>query len=395
MLDEIYHAIDPIAFQLGPLTVRWYGLGYIVGIVLGMYVLYRTAKHWNIRFSADTMLTVMLAAAIGIIVGGRIGFILFYNLEYYLAHPLEIFAFSRGGMSFHGGLLGMIIAVALAARFIKMPFLTLCDLVAIGAPIGLFLVRCANFINGELWGAPTDLPWGVVFDGAGSEPRHPTQLYEAMLEGVVIFVVLFVLSRRVPPRPRGFFVGVFMLLYGVFRIAVEFVRIPDAQIGYLLGTDWLTTGMVLSFPMICLGVIALIFVWRTRLPQKGCLPSAVEVARDDAGKDSDEDADESSDTAAGEDLLEDLGENSSEVADEASEGSAGEGSEVSSGVGSCEDSAASPGEGSRMSLDESVDEDSGGAPVEDLHEATGEVSDGAADKDTGEAASGDLGEVGR
>jgi len=379
MLDEIYHAIDPIAFQLGPFTVRWYGIGYIVGILIGVIVLYRTAKRWGIKFNTDNLLTVILAATLGIIVGGRVGFILFYNLEYYLANPLQVFALTNGGMSFHGGLLGMIVAVAIAARCIKMPFLSLCDLVAIGAPIGLFLVRFANFINGELWGSPTDLPWGVVFDGAGALPRHPTQLYEALLEGVVLFIVLFVLSRRVPPRPRGFFVGLFMLLYGIFRIAVEFVRLPDTQIGYLLGTDWLTMGMVLSLPMVCLGIIALIFVWRTRLPQGGCLSDAVEGASEGEGE------------GVGGGEIEDEGKG--EVVDAAADEVVQDGASEGEALVEEPNEVASEGEGESEALAEEPNENSCEELPDDTSEAAGEDTGEVAGEDTSEVSSEDSADV--
>ena len=269
MLNDIYHALDPVAFQIGPLVVHWYGLGYIFGILIGALLFYLIAKRWSIKIPLEAMLTMILAGTLGIFLGARIGFILFYNLEYYIAHPLEVFAVYNGGMSFHGGVLGMVIAVAIASRILKIPLLTLGDLIVIVAPIGIFLVRFTNFINGELWGSVTDVPWGVVFEAAGSQARHPSQLYEAFLEGIVLFVVLFAFSRRVPPRPRGFFAGVFFTLYGVFRIAVEFVREPDVQIGYLLGTDWLTTGMVLSIPMVLAGIAFFIFAYRRKLPQQG------------------------------------------------------------------------------------------------------------------------------
>ena len=302
MLDELYHAIDPIAFQIGQFAVKWYGLGYIFGIFIGIFILYRIAQRWNIKFSLESLLTIIIASMIGIIFGARLGYILFYDLSYYIAHPLEIFVFT--GMSFHGGLLGMVAAVAVCAKILKIPLLTLGDLVVIAAPVGIFLVRIANFINGELWGAPTDLPWGVVFDIAGSMPRHPSQLYEAFLEGVVIFVALFILSRRTPPRPRGFFSGMFMVLYGVFRIAIEFVREPDAHIGYLFGTGWLTMGIVLSIPLLLAGIVFLVFACRTRLPQQGMrqdiqqglqsglLEGAQGNVREDAQEGSQEDAGE-------------------------------------------------------------------------------------------------------
>jgi phosphatidylglycerol:prolipoprotein diacylglycerol transferase len=207
-----------------------------------------------------------------------LGFVLFYGAGHYLANPAEIvFGIGSGGMSFHGGLLGMVIAMGIVARLTGIPFLTLGDLVVIAAPVGIFLVRVANFINGELWGAVTDLPWGVVFDitGGGLEPRHPTQLYEACLEGLVLLCVLSACARKVPPRPRGSFVGIFLLLYGVFRVLIEFVRQPDAQLGYLFD-GWLTMGMLLSLPMIVAGVAFLVFACRKRLPQRG-LPEPLEL----------------------------------------------------------------------------------------------------------------------
>jgi phosphatidylglycerol:prolipoprotein diacylglycerol transferase len=268
LLNEIYQALDPIAFWIGPFAVRWYGLGYIVGILLGGYVISRTCKRWNINFSFDALLTVFIAATLGIILGGRLGYVLFYDFGRYLANPAEILAFSQGGMSFHGGVLGMALAAYVASRFIKMPLATLADLIVIAAPIGIFLVRITNFINGELWGAPTDLPWGVEFESGGGIARHPTQLYEALLEGVVIFIALQVLSRKKPLLPRGSYLGIFLLLYGIFRIAVEFVRQPDIQLGYLAG-GWLTMGMVLSIPLVIIGLALFLIATRRRSPQKG------------------------------------------------------------------------------------------------------------------------------
>lgn len=268
MLNDIYQALDPIAFTIGSLSVRWYGLAYSLGVLLAGFLIIRTARHWKLSITLDHVLTITLAAIIGIVVGGRLGYVLFYGEGYYFQHPELIFAFSNGGMSFHGGVIGMLVALIVVARVTTIPFLTLGDLVVIAAPIGLFLGRVANFINGELWGAPTTLPWGVVFAGAGALPRHPSQLYEALLEGVVLFMVLYLLSHKLPARPRGTFVGVFLALYGLFRIAVEFVREPDAHIGYLLG-DWLTMGMVLSLPLVVAGIGFVIFVRITQLPQAG------------------------------------------------------------------------------------------------------------------------------
>ena len=187
----------------------------------------------------------------------------------YAANPLSILEFNRGGMSFHGGFIGALVAGIVAARIVKMPYLTLVDLAIIGVPIGLFFGRCANFVNGELWGAPTDLPWGVVFGGsAGTVARHPSQLYEALLEGALLFIILFIMSRKRPPFPRGTYFGTFMIGYGICRFAIEFVRQPDAQLGYLWG-GWLTMGQVLSVPLIVAGICLLVYAAKKKLPQEG------------------------------------------------------------------------------------------------------------------------------
>ena len=270
MLDSLYHLIDPVAFSIGPFSVRWYGLAYVLGFALAAFIVWKVARHWKIKFSVDDLLTIMVCVIIGIILGARIGYCLFYGNGYYFAHPLEFFAFQQGGMSFHGGLVGALLAGIAASKITGAPYLTLADLGVIAGSIGLFFGRFANFINGELWGAPTDLPWGVVFGGAaGDVARHPSQLYEGVLEGLVIFIVLIALSRKLPPRPRGTFTGAFLLMYGIFRCLIEFVREPDAQLGYLFG-GWLTMGMVLSIPLVIAGAILLFFASKRKLPQIGC-----------------------------------------------------------------------------------------------------------------------------
>lgn len=269
MLNDIFQSLDPVAFTLGPVTVRWYGIAYILGFVCAALVIWRLAKRWRVRVNEDALLTIMVCAIIGIIVGGRLGYVLFYGNGVYLQNPLEIFALNHGGMSFHGGLIGALLSGIVAAKFTGIPYLTLADLGCVAAPLGLFFGRLANFVNGELWGAPTDLPWGVVFGGvAGNFPRHPSQLYEAVLEGIVIFCVLFALSRKLPPRPRGTFLGIFLIMYGAFRFLVEFVREPDVQLGYLWG-GWLTMGQLLSVPLIIVGVCVLIYAVRMKKPQQG------------------------------------------------------------------------------------------------------------------------------
>ena len=278
MLNDIYQNLDPVALSLGPLVVRWYGLAYVAGFALAAFIIYRIARRWRLGLTMDDLLTLMICAIVGVVVGGRLGYVLFYGDGYCFAHPLEILAFNQGGMSFHGGLVGLLAGGAVAARLTRVPYLTLADLGAIAAPLGLFFGRCANFVNGELWGAPTDGPWGVVFGGAaGMMPRHPSQLYEAVLEGLVIFCVLFALSRRLPPRPRGTFVGAFLVLYGIFRFLIEFVREPDAQLGCLWG-GWLTMGQLLSAPLVVAGVALLVYAARRKLSQEGPQrPSAPEA----------------------------------------------------------------------------------------------------------------------
>ena len=268
-LDELYHSLDPIAFSLGPFEVRWYGLAYMAGFICAGLIMYAYAKRWKLNLSGDDVYTVMIGIAFGIIIGARIGYVVFYGAGYYLSHPLEIFMLNQGGMSFHGGLVGAVIGCAIAARSIHASFLTLGDLVVCGAPLGLFFGRCANFVNGELWGKETALPWGVMFETGGGVYRHPSQLYEALLEGIVIFLVLFALSRKVPPRPQGFFLGSFLALYGVFRFLIEFVRVPDAQLGYLFG--FITMGQLLSLPLVVAGIALIVWSLKNQRPQVGRL----------------------------------------------------------------------------------------------------------------------------
>lgn len=269
MLNDIYQSLDPIAFSFGPIVVRWYGIAYVLGFVCAALVMYRVSKRWKVRIDADSLITIMFCVIIGVIIGGRLGYVLFYGNGEYLKNPLEILAFNHGGMSFHGGLIGALVAGIVAAKLTKIPYLTLADLGCIGAPIGLFFGRCANFINGELWGAPTDVAWGVVFGGsAGTMPRHPSQLYEALLEGVILFAVLYFLSRKQPPRRRGTFLGLFLIMYGCFRFVIEFVREPDVQLGYLWG-GWLTMGQLLSVPLVLVGIGVLVYALRMKKPQQG------------------------------------------------------------------------------------------------------------------------------
>lgn len=267
-LDDLYHSLNPIAFWVGPFAVRWYGLGYLVGFIAAGVLMTRNARRWKLDLTTEDILDVLTAICFGVIVGGRLGYVVFYGAGAYLKDPLSIFALNQGGMSFHGGLVGAILGGSIVCWRKRLHVLTLTDLGVCGAPVGIFLVRCANFVNGELWGKETDLPWGVMFPTGGEVYRHPSQLYEAVLEGLVMFLLLWALARKVPPRPQGTFAGVFLLWYGVCRILIEFVRVPDAQLGYLFG-GFVTMGQVLSLPLVVAGIALLAWAHKTALPQAG------------------------------------------------------------------------------------------------------------------------------
>jgi phosphatidylglycerol:prolipoprotein diacylglycerol transferase len=263
-----FPAFDPVLVHVGPFVVRWYALAYIVGILAGWrYVraLVRAEKLWGgaAPLSVADYDDFVLWATFGIILGGRIGYVLFYNPGYFFAHPADIVQLWKGGMSFHGGFLGCVVAVIAFARLRGIPFLSLGDLTCAAAPIGLFLGRIANFVNGELWGRPSDVPWAMVFPNAGPLPRHPSQLYEAGLEGLVLFAVLAALVRGGALKRPGTITGAFALGYGLARLTSEFFREPDAQLGFLWGG--LTMGMLLSLPLMLAG-IAFIVVAQRRSP---------------------------------------------------------------------------------------------------------------------------------
>ena len=242
--------IDPVALSIGSLQLRWYGLMYLAGFglgwMLGRWRASRPGSGWT-GPDVDDLLTCVM---IGIILGGRIGYVLFYDLPVYIHDPMEIMRIWNGGMSFHGGLLGVLGAFWYFARTRGRTFLEVSDFIAPLIPQGLFFGRLGNFINGELWGKVSDVPWAVVFPGAGPLPRHPSQLYEAALEGLLLFIILWVFSLK--PRKVGAVSGLFALAYGVFRFAVEFVRMPDVQLGYL-AFGWLTMGQLLCVPLILAG----------------------------------------------------------------------------------------------------------------------------------------------
>jgi len=254
----IHPNIDPVAIQIGPLAVRWYGLMYLAGFMAAWWLGVRRIKAGLAPVTREQLDDLLFYAVLGVILGGRLGYVLFYKPGYYFSHPLEIFAVWHGGMSFHGGFLGVLVAMGYVAHKHRVNWWALMDYVAPLVPIGLGAGRLGNFINGELWGRVTTLPWGMVFPGAGPLPRHPSELYEFALEGVTLFVILWWFSSK--PRPRAQVSALFLIGYGSFRFIAEFARQPDAFLGYLaLG---LTMGQWLSLPMI-VGGIAL-FAWSAR-----------------------------------------------------------------------------------------------------------------------------------
>jgi phosphatidylglycerol:prolipoprotein diacylglycerol transferase len=267
-----FPVFDPVAFSIGWFVIRWYALAYIGGIVLG-WIYARSLVKKERLWGGPAPITLVqlddfiLWVTIGIIVGGRTGYVLFYNPAFFIQHPAEIFQLWNGGMSFHGGFLGCVAAVMLFAHRNNISILSLGDITTAVAPIGLLLGRLANFINSELWGRPADasVPWAMVFPNGGPLPRHPSQLYEAGLEGILLFAVLAVMVRMGALKRPGLILGSFITVYALARITSEFFREPDPQLGFLWGG--LTMGMLLSVPMIIAGVILIMMAWRRNTPE--------------------------------------------------------------------------------------------------------------------------------
>jgi len=269
-----YPAIDPVLLELGPLKIHWYGVMYLVAFASAWYLGRKRTKQSGGLISAEQMDDLIFYGAMGVVIGGRVGSVVFYNFDSFLANPLYLFKIWEGGMSFHGGFLGVLVAMEVYRRKLGCHFFQLTDYIAPLVPIGLAAGRLGNFINGELWGGPSNLPWAMklscdIFppqqyrDFAGAlctTPRHPSMLYEMLLEGFVLFLILWFYTAK--PRPLMAASGVFLLGYGSFRSLVELIRLPDANLGYLLGTDWLTMGMTLSVPMIVVGVIILMMAYK-------------------------------------------------------------------------------------------------------------------------------------
>ncbi|MEM7284094.1 MAG: prolipoprotein diacylglyceryl transferase [Pseudomonadota bacterium] len=265
-----YPEIDPVAISIGSVKIHWYALTYIAGLAIAWWLLRRRASRGHVTWQANSseesvrdVEDIVFYSALGIVLGGRIGSMLFYNFDTFLQNPLELLKVWQGGMSFHGGLLGVLLAMALYAKSKGRTFFQMTDFIAPVVPVGLGLGRIGNFINGELWGKETTVPWGMEFKGV---VRHPSMLYEAVLEGLVMFLVLWFYSRA--GRPTRAISGLFLLLYGVFRFSVEFVRLPDGHIGYLLG-GWLTMGQLLSAPMIVFGILLMFLAYREKTISAG------------------------------------------------------------------------------------------------------------------------------
>ncbi|WP_437879533.1 prolipoprotein diacylglyceryl transferase [Pseudomonas sp. LRF_L74] len=254
-----YPNIDPVALDLGPLKIHWYGLMYLVGIGGAWLLASRRLASFEPSWTREKLSDLVFWTAMGVILGGRLGYVLFYDLPVYLANPLLIFEVWKGGMSFHGGLIGVMLATWLFGKRNNKSFFELMDFIAPLVPIGLGAGRIGNFINAELWGKVTDVPWAMIFPNGGPQPRHPSQLYQFALEGVALFVILWFYSRK--PRPTMAVSGLFAICYGIFRFIVEFVRVPDAQLGYL-AWGWLTMGQVLCVPMVLGGAALMVHAYR-------------------------------------------------------------------------------------------------------------------------------------
>ena len=273
LLVIVLPVFNSIAIAIGPIAIRWYALAYIGGIVLGWIYARSLVKNdglWGgvAPITLPQLDDFILWVTLGIILGGRTGYVLFYNFPFFIEHPLEIVELWKGGMSFHGGFLGCVAAVILFCRAHDIPILSLGDITTAVGPIGLFLGRIANFINGELWGRQADpsLPWAMVFPNDALQlPRHPSQLYEAGLEGIVLFTILAVMIRMGALKRPGLILGSFIMLYGLARIAGEHFREPDPQLGFLWGG--LTMGMLLSVPMLVAGAILIVLAWRRKAPK--------------------------------------------------------------------------------------------------------------------------------
>ncbi|MFZ7217230.1 prolipoprotein diacylglyceryl transferase [Avibacterium avium] len=251
---------DPVIFQLGPVALRWYGLMYLIGFVFARWLAVRRANRPNSGWTTEQVDNLLFNGFLGVFLGGRIGYVMFYQVEYFLQDPMYLFRVWEGGMSFHGGLIGVILAMFITAKLQHRGFWATADFVAPLIPFGLGMGRIGNFINDELWGRVTDVPWAVLFPSGGYLPRHPSQLYEAFLEGVVLFAILNLFIKK--PRPTGSVAGLFLFCYGIFRFIIEYFREPDAQLG-LFFSQHVSMGQILSLPMILLGALIIFIAYKS------------------------------------------------------------------------------------------------------------------------------------
>ncbi|WP_040975945.1 prolipoprotein diacylglyceryl transferase [Necropsobacter massiliensis] len=251
---------DPVIFSLGPVSLRWYGMMYLIGFVFARWLAVRRANRPNSSWTTEQVDNLLFNGFLGVFLGGRIGYVMFYQFDYFLQDPLYLFRVWEGGMSFHGGLIGVILAMYITAKLQKRSFWATADFVAPLIPFGLGMGRLGNFINDELWGRVTDVPWAVLFPSGGYLPRHPSQLYEAVLEGLVLFFILNQFIKK--PRPTGAVAGLFLTFYGLFRFIVEFFREPDAQLGLFFGQQ-ISMGQILSTPMIIIGLIIIAVAYQS------------------------------------------------------------------------------------------------------------------------------------
>ena len=269
-----FPVIDPIIFSIGPVSLRWYGTMYLIGFLAAMFMANKAADRSNGLWTREQVSDLLFYGFLGVILGGRVGYVLFYQFEYFLSDPLYLLEIWQGGMSFHGGLLGVTLAVLIFARKTNKSFLTVGDFIVPLVPIGLGMGRLGNFINAELWGRQTDVPWAMVFPtDALQVPRHPSQLYEFFLEGVVLFIILYVVTRK--PRSLGLASGTFLIGYGIFRSIVEFFREPDAHLG--LYFSFISKGQILSIPMILIGLF--IIYWGYNQQQKSAINASKKMTK--------------------------------------------------------------------------------------------------------------------